>query len=126
MSGIDGALAVMRVNPVIETHAFEHRRSMVLLIEKAMETLRSCGKDFQKTGSTAMDEAGARVHEVGVLLRNSKNFLDNFEWVNGNFHSNDDYWSTRKILEYVADVSLFGSQYLVLIFLFCLLLLRSK
>lgn len=95
---------------------------MVLRIEKAMETLRSCGKDFQRTGSTTVDEVGARVHEVGVLLRNSKNFLDNFDGVSGNFHSNDDYWSTRKILEYVADVSLFGSQYLVLIFLFCLLL----
>lgn len=112
----------MRVNPVIETQAFEQRRSMVLLIEKTMEALRSCGKDFQKTGSTAVDEAGARVHEVGVLLRNSRDFLDNFDWVN---QSKDDHWSTRKIMELIADVSLFGSQYLVLIFLFCLLWRKS-
>lgn len=120
MRGLDGALAVMRVDPVIETQAFEQRRSMVLLIEKAMEALRSCGKDLEKAGSTALDEAGARVHEVEVLLRNSRDFLDNFDWVDANFRANDDYWSTRKILENVATVSLFGSQYLVLILLFFL------
>lgn len=70
--GLDGALVVMRVDPDIETQAFEQ-------VGKYGAADRECDWGCEKTGSTVVDGAGERVHEVEVLLRNSRYFLRNFD-----------------------------------------------
>lgn len=87
---------------------------MTAWIGAAAEDLAACA-DLGKAEGLA---------DVAAAVGYSKEFLANCDVVNAQFvWGQGDYRSWRgEVIENLITVSLFGSQYFVLIFLFCLLL----
>lgn len=102
---------------------------MTASITEAIEDLTSCRSDLGKVGSTAAGEVSAQIYEVAAMVGYGKDFLLNCDAVNENFRlgmglamKNEDQSSRNQIVENLIDMSLFGSQYVVLVLLFCLFL----
>lgn len=122
MGQLNNVLDLMRVQPELETRTYEQMRDMSEWINIAAEDLGRCVGDLGKVGSTALDG----VIEVGALVGYCKEFLANSDVVNENFRFGlrniVDRSYRNQIVEDLVAVSLFGSHYFVLLFLFCLLL----
>lgn len=100
---------------------------MTVSITTAIDDLRSCVNDLGKLKSTAVDEVREEVHELEVYVSYSRNFLINCDGVLENFGyalqmENTENSSELLFFENLFAVGFYGSQYLVLVFLFCLLL----
>ncbi|KAI3463991.1 hypothetical protein Pfo_020654 [Paulownia fortunei] len=124
MDQLNNILGIMRVNPDVETQTYEQRGDMTAWINFAAEDLASCAGDLGKVESTAVDGVRAKVLEVEALVGYSKEFLVNCNGVNENFRFAlaNDKSSIDQIVENLVAVSFFGTQYFVLVLLFCLLL----
>lgn len=123
MGQLKNILEIMRIDPDVET--YDQRGDMIAWINTAAEDLAACVSDLGTAESTAADGVRTTVFEVAALVRYSKDFLVDCEIVNQNFRfglANDWSSSRDEIVENLITVSLFGSQYFVLVLLFCLLL----
>ncbi|KAG8388675.1 hypothetical protein BUALT_Bualt02G0150000 [Buddleja alternifolia] len=125
VSLLNRTLGIMRVNSDIETQTYEQRRDMIAWVAIAIDDLESCQSDLEKVlESTAV---GANVYEARSLLRYSKDFLVDCDVVNENFRfdvENEDgnKSSRNRIVEDLIAATLFGSQYFVMVILFCMFL----
>ncbi|KAL7115105.1 hypothetical protein ACP275_04G163500 [Erythranthe tilingii] len=113
---------LMRVDPDLETRPYYQRRDMSEWMGTAAEDLARCVREMWKVESKVFDG----VYKVADLVRFSKEFLDhNYGNVNKTVRWDSpasDRSSRNWIVEDLVTVSLFGLQYLLLVFLFCLLL----
>ncbi|KAK6153393.1 hypothetical protein DH2020_013032 [Rehmannia glutinosa] len=123
MGQLGNILELIRVNPDLETRTYEQRGDMTAWIDAAAEDLASCVGDLGKVESTAVDGLMGKVVEVGDLVGYGKEFVVNIDSVNQNFRwaLAQDESSRNRIVDNLAAVSFFGSQYFVLVLLFCLL-----
>lgn len=110
-SQLNKILEVLRIDPDVESY---DRRNMTAWIGAAAEDLAACVKLGKVEG----------VAEVAAVVGYSRVYLENCGVVNAQFvWGQGDYRSWRdEVIENLMTVSLFGLQYLVLIFLFCFLL----
>lgn len=111
-SQLSKILEVLRIDPDVGSY---DRGNMTAWIGAAAEDLAACA-ELGKVGDVA---------DVAAVVGYSRVYLANYDVVNAQFvlGLQEDYRSWRdEVVENLMTVSLFGSQYLVLIFLFCLLL----
>lgn len=114
---LNNILEILRVDPDVESY---DRRNMTAWIGAAAEDLAVCAN----LGKEESEGVGMKVAEVAAVVGYSKDFVADCDVVNAQFRWwAGDYrsWSDE-VVENLITVSLFGSQYFVLIFLFCLLL----
>ncbi|KAL8057045.1 hypothetical protein ABFX02_04G158500 [Erythranthe guttata] len=119
---LNKTMYLMRVDPDLEMRPYYQRRDMSQWIGAAAEDLARCVREMWKVESKVFDG----VYKVADLVRFSKEFLDHNH---GNVNTTvrwdspaSDRSSRNWIAEDLVTMSLFGSGYLLLVFLFCLLL----
>lgn len=119
-------LEIIRVDPDVETY---QRGNMTAWIAAAETDLTACVRDLARAErTTAAEGVRTMVDEARAMVIYSRDFLRNCEIVNNDFSfvvygygGERDSWEV--IVENLITVSLFfGSQYFVLVLLFCLLL----
>ncbi|EYU24394.1 hypothetical protein ABFS82_04G159500 [Erythranthe guttata] len=119
---LNKTMYLMRVDPDLEMRPYYQRRDMSEWIGTTAEDLARCAREMWKVESKVFDG----VYKVADLVRFSKEFLDHYGNVNTTVRwdsaAASDRSSRNWIVEDLVTVSLFGSGYLLLVFLFCLLL----
>lgn len=113
---LSNILEILGIDPDVESY---DRGNMTAWIGAAVEDLAACaelGKEFEGVEK--------KVAGVAAVMEYGADFLANCDVVNAQFRSSaGDYRSWKdEVVENLFTVTLFGSQYLVLIFLFCLLI----
>ncbi|KAG8379162.1 hypothetical protein BUALT_Bualt07G0059500 [Buddleja alternifolia] len=89
MSRINDTLAIMRVNPFVESKSDEQRSEMMNWIMAVEEDLESCVDDLRnKVESTAVNEVRRMVSEVQVYVSSSGAFLLSYAEIMQEFSSN--------------------------------------
>ncbi|KAH6758425.1 hypothetical protein C2S51_018660 [Perilla frutescens var. frutescens] len=118
---LNSILEILRIDPDVESY---DRVNMTAWISAAAEDLAACAN---LNLGKAESEAAIKLADVAAVVGYSKDFVANCDVVNAQFRNQvmaiENYSSWRdEVVENLITVSLFGSQYFVLIFLFCLLL----
>ncbi|KAL7153314.1 hypothetical protein ABFS83_04G159800 [Erythranthe nasuta] len=120
---LNKTMYLLRVDPDLETRPYSQRRDMSEWMGAAAEDLARCVREMWKVESKVFDG----VYKVADLVRFSKEYLDhNYGNVNKTVRWDSPAASDRSSRNWIAEdlvtMTLFGSGYLLLVFLFCLLL----
>lgn len=110
---ISNILETLGIDPDLESY---DRGNMKAWIGAAAADLAACAE--------ADSEVGKKVADVAAVVRYGEFFLENSDVVNSQFRWSPRYSSDwgNKVPENLITVTIFGLQYLPLIFLFCLYL----
>ena len=104
----------------------ERRGYVMTWLIRAMSGLDSCVDVLDNVGSVAVDELSVKVYKARVQVSNSREFLLYKDKILEYFvihpAGNTTHNRLRVNFEYLSTLFMFCPEYLVLIFLFCLLL----